>query len=286
MKTKRLLTGLISALAVLVFAVTSCEIEKEDSLSDEVLQFSEDDALATTIFNDALNDAENALEDFDLKSTGAIVCKSVDHTWQGDTLVITITYNGECQVEFNGNLHWKSGKIIINRYGGRHYEAGATRTMRFENYYVDSVKVEGKHSMVSNGYNADSSSVTFDITIEGGKLTFPDGNYITRTAEKTRTMYMDDNRVIDHFLENGTANGRNIFGDEYSRTMNDLWTEPGCPFIMSGTIIIEIEGKEPVIIDYGDGSCDSNASVTRNGKTEDIQLRLRYRNRYRNRTSQ
>jgi hypothetical protein len=109
---------------------------------------------------------------------------------------------------------------------------------------------------------------------------------MTRNTEKTRTMYMDDNRVIDHYLENGTANGRNIFGDEYSRTLNDLWTEPGCPFIMSGTIIIEVEGKDPITIDYGDGTCDSHARVIRNGVSEDIQLRLRYRNRNRIRMSQ
>jgi hypothetical protein len=116
MKTKRLLIGLISALAVLAFTLTSCEIKDTGSLTDEELQISEDDALATTIFDDAFNEAEEALDNLQLKSTDAIVCKSVDHTWSGDTLIITITYNGECQIEFNGNLHWKSGKIIIKRY--------------------------------------------------------------------------------------------------------------------------------------------------------------------------
>ena len=135
--------------------------------------------------------------------------------------------------------------------------------------------------MVSRGYNADSSSVTFDINLEGGKLTFPDGEYMTRNAEKTRVMYMDENRVIDHYLVNGTANGKNIFGDEYTRTLTDLWIEPGCPFMMSGTILIEIEGKAPITIDYGDGTCDSHARVNRNGESDDIQLRLRWRRRMR-----
>jgi hypothetical protein len=157
--------------------------------------------------------------------------------------------------------------------------------MRFENYYVDSIKVEGEHTMVSREYYDDSSSITFDINLEGGKLTFPDGAYMTRNAEKTRVMYMDDNRTIDHFLVNGTANGRNIFGDEYSRTFIDLWTEPGCHFIMSGTVIIEVEGHAPITIDYGDGTCDSHARVMINGESEDIQLSLRHRRRHKVRVS-
>jgi hypothetical protein len=66
----------------LAFAVTSCETDNEDSLCDEELQISEDDALATTIFDDAFNDAQDALNNIELKSTEAVVCKSVDHTWQ------------------------------------------------------------------------------------------------------------------------------------------------------------------------------------------------------------
>ncbi len=285
MKTTGLLTGLISAAAVMVFAVTSCEKNDTATLSDEELQISEDDVLATTIYDNAFNDAEDALASLQLKSTEAIICKSVEHTWQGDTLIVTITYNGECQVEFNGNLHWKSGKILIKKYGGRFYQAGATRIMSFEDYFVDSTKIEGVHTMVSRGYNADSSSVAFDVTLEGGKLTFPGGEYMTRNAEKTRVMYFDENRVIDHYIVNGTASGLNILGDQYTRTLTELWTEPGCPFIMSGTILMEIEGKAPITIDYGEGTCDSYARASRNGESNDIQMRLRWRNRIRIRMS-
>lgn len=281
MKTKKLFPVLLSAVAAITIMIISCEKNDTSSFSDEELQITEDDALATTIFNDAYNDVEDALSYLQLKSTEAIVCKSIDHTWNGDTLIVTITYNGECQIEFNGKAHWKSGKIIIKRYGGRFYEAGSTKIITFEDYYVDSVKIEGTKTIVSQGYSADSLSITFDITLEGGKLTFPDGIYMTRDAQKTRVMYFEENKVIDHYLVNGTATGMNIFGDEYTRTLTDLWMEPGCPFIMSGTVLIEIEGKSPITIDYGDGTCDAHATVTRNGETKDIQLRLRWRRRLR-----
>ena len=281
MKTKKLLPVLISVFAALAIMIISCEKNDTGSISDEELQISEDDALVTTIFNDAYNDVEDELSRLQLKSTETFICKSVEHVWNNDTLIITITYNGECQVEFNGKLHWKSGKIIMKRFGGRYYEAGSTKILTFVDYYVDSAKIEGTKTIVSEGYNADSLSITFNINLEGGKLTFPDGMYLTRDAQKTRVMHFKENKVVDHYLVNGSANGINIFGDEYSRTLTDLWIKPGCPFIMSGNVLIEIEGKSPINIDYGNETCDAFATVTRNGESKDIELRLRWRRRLR-----
>jgi len=281
MKTKKLLLGLIGSITIAAFVLISCEKENTSIISDEVLQVSEDDALATTIFDDVYEDVENALTSLQLKSTDAMICRSVDFEWKDDTLIVTITYNGDCIYEFNNKPHWKSGKILIKRTGGRYYEAGSTKIITFEDYYVDSVKVEGTKTIVSQGYNSDSTSVTFDITLEVGKLTFPDGTFMTRNAEKTRVMYLDERGVVDHYLVNGTATGINILGDEYTRTLIDLWIEPGCPFILSGTVIIEIVGKDPITIDYGDGTCDALAAVTRNGETKEIRLRLRWHRRIR-----
>lgn len=281
MKTKNLLLGLIGLITVVAFVLISCEKENTSLISDELLQVSEDDALATTIFDDVYEDVENALTSLQLKSTDAMMCRSVDFEWKDDTLIVTITYNGDCLYEFNNKQHWKSGKIIIKRTGGRYYKAGSTKIITFEDYYVDSVKVEGTKTIVSQGYSSDSTSVTFDITLEGGKLTFPDGIFMTRNAEKTRVMYLDERGVVDHYLVNGTATGINILGDEYTRTLIDLWIEPGCPFILSGTVMIEIVGKDPITIDYGEGTCDALAAVTRNGETKEIRLRLRWHRRIR-----
>jgi archaellum component FlaF (FlaF/FlaG flagellin family) len=281
MKTIKLLSGLITSAAIAALILISCEKENTSAISDEILQVSEDDALATTIFDDVFEDAENALTSLQLKSTDAIICRGVDYEWKDDTLIVTITYDGDCLYEFNNNPHWKSGKIIIKRTGGRYYVTGSTMIITFEDYYVDSVKIEGTKKIVSQGYNADSTSITYDITLQGGKLTFPDGTFMTRDGVKTRVLYFDENDVVDHYLVNGTATGLNIFGEAYSRTLTDLRIEPGCPFILSGTVIIEIEGKEPVTIDYGDGTCDSWASVTRNGETKEMRLRLRWHRRIR-----
>jgi len=281
MKTKKLLLYLIGSITIAAFILISCEKENTSTISDEVLQVSEDDALATTIFDDVYEDAENALTSLQLKSTDVMICRSVDYVWKDDTLIVTITYDGDCLYEFNNNPHWKSGKIIIKRTGGRYYEAGSTRIITFEDYYVDSVKIEGTKTIVSQGYNADSTSITFDLTLEGGKLTFPDGTFMTRDAQTTQVMYLNENGSVDHYLINGTATGINIFGEAYTRTLIDLWIEPGCPFILRGTVIIEIEGQDPITLDYGDGTCDALAAVTRNGETKDIHLRLRWQRRIR-----
>ena len=73
MKTKKLLLGLIGSITVAAFILISCEKENTNLISDELLQVSEDDALATTIFDDVYDYVENALISLQLKSTDAMM---------------------------------------------------------------------------------------------------------------------------------------------------------------------------------------------------------------------
>jgi len=76
------------------------------------------------------------------------------------------------------------------------------------------------------------------------------------------------------------STGINYLGEAYTRTLTDLYTTPGCPFIRSGYIDIEKEDGTLITIDYGNGDCDNEATVTKDGETQTITLHVkRFRHR-------
>ena len=47
----------------------------------------------------------------------------------------------------------------------------------------------------------------------------------------------------------------------------------GCRFITYGTVLIQAEGRPDAVLDFGDGTCDPEATITINGETYKIRLR-------------
>lgn len=258
-------------------AFTSCEKEKESTASlDYETQVSEDDALASDIFDDVINDVEFLETAYSLKSAEAVVCRTVDREWKGDTLCVTITYSGECENEVYNRTRKRSGQIFVKHFGGPRYMPGATRIITFSEYYINDVKVEGEHSIVSQGFNEDSTAITYLVEVNNGTLTFEDGTVVTRNAEKTRLHYFGENRYDlsdDYWIINGTSTGTNFRGDTYSRTISNLKALKTCLHFVSGTVTINLNDEAPVMLNYGEGECDDKALVSKNGESKQITLR-------------
>jgi hypothetical protein len=270
---------LLSVVFALSFVFTSCEKDESGEVAmNEEMEVSEDDALMTDVFDDAFNDAELAEMEEGLKSASTIVCRKVDKEWSGDTLIITISYNGECEAQIFNRTRSKSGKIIIKRFGGRKYIAGATRIITFEDYYVNNVHVEGTQTIVSQGLNQDSTEVMFSIDLVDGKLTFEDGTVVTRDAEKTRLRFFGESWIDlsdDYWMIDGTSTGVNYLGNAYTRTLSDLTALYTCRHFVSGVVEIKINDESPIILDYGEGECDDKATISKDGASREITLRHR-----------
>ncbi|NBC82982.1 MAG: hypothetical protein GVY19_06325 [Bacteroidetes bacterium] len=283
MKTIKKFLYLLVIPSLFIFSFSSCEESENEEgpviETDEI----EDDELITSYYEDVLADvemAENAFENNNpLKSASVdeVICRSVEHEYVGDTLIITITYNGECQFEIDGELHYRSGKIITKRFGGRKFERGATKIVTLEDFEIDSVQIEGTHKVVSQGLNDDSTSVLYDVTLRNGKVTLPTGDFATRETDKTRLHTIGKNwfdRRDDELLINGNSTGMNFRGLAYTKTYTDVLKVPGCPVFLSGTIMLEIEGMPTTLVDYGDGNCDRKVVITRDGQSREITLRF------------
>jgi len=283
MKTKIFM--MIAALAILSFS--SCS--KQSVIDQTSIDMAEDDAVSDAIFEDVFNTVDNAdiildnLAKGDITKSDIVVsdsCPSVTITHPGDEIwpkTITIDYGEGCEGFFENT---RSGKIIIV-VTGRRLETGSKKTVTFDDYFFNGIKVEGTKECENLGYN-NNQNLEFSVKLMNGKLMLPDnGKVIERSFEHTKEWIvgqMTRNIWDDEFLITGTANGVNYNGISYTNTiMMALHWKRVCRFFVSGVVNIEREGKEPVEINYGDGECDAVATVTSGGESKEITLRFRHR---------
>lgn len=287
MKTKNYLYILS---IVLVGAILFQSCEKETStLTDDEVAIAEDDALVENLFDDIFDVAIAAEQLIDGQIYGgtlksAVVSDScpnvtVDHPdstyWPK---IITIDYGDGCTGFYEQT---RSGKIII-QVTGRYRVTGSSRTITLENYYINGIHVEGTKTITNDGVN-NEGNICYSIKLTGGKITTPDSIVITRESVRTREWVAGSdtwwNIWDDVYFITGQTTGINFRGVAYSRTIIiPLEWAATCRFIKSGSIDIVVGENDPITLDFGDGECDNEATVSRNGETRTILLRYRHRN--------
>jgi hypothetical protein len=288
MKTKVLM--MIAAMAVLSFS--SCK--KDSTLSpsaidDTSVNLADDDAVTDVVYEDVFSSVDNATiildqigKSLDTQAETVLsdscpvitIVRSTSNPWPK---TVTIDYGTLC---VGNNDNTRSGKIIINVTAPR-LELGSKRTITFDNYFFNGIKVEGTKVLENMGYNS-NKNLLISVKLTGGKLTLPDGTTIERTMNHLREWtagLTTKNIWDDECLITGTAAGTNIDGVPYTTTILTAlhWTR-ACRFLVSGVIKIEREGSQPVTIDYGTGDCDAKAVVSKGDETKEILLKNKHRN--------
>jgi hypothetical protein len=281
MKTKVYL--LILSAALLSFS--SCT-KDSDPIEQASVELVDDNAVSDVALDDVFNTVDNAsviLESaLGLKSATLVLADSCPLVTVNNLTAdvwpktITIDYGAGC-TGFYGST--RKGKIIIV-VSNRRTVLNATRTVSFENYYFNGIKVEGTKVFKNLGPNA-SQNIEISVTLTGGKLTLPDGKTIERAFDHKREWiagFATKNIWDDECLITGTASGKNINGVAYTNTiLSALHWKRVCEFLVSGVIKFEREGTEPVELDYGQGECDAIAVLKRGDQTREIVLRHKHR---------
>ena len=274
--------------ALMMLSFFSCQ--KDSSFIEQAgIDLADDDAVSDAIYEDVFNTADNAsiildqlVKSGDSKSETVLAdsCPSITITHPATGIwpkVITVDFGEGCAGLYENS---RSGKVIIEVTGPR-LEVGAKRTVTFENYYFNGIKVEGTKVVENTGYNSNQNLVC-SVKLTGGKLTLPDGKFIERSFEHQREWtagLLTRNIWDDECLITGSANGINIDGIAYTNTiMTALHWKRVCFFIVSGVVKIEREGAGSIEINYGSGECDAKAVVTKGGESKEILLRHKHRN--------
>ncbi len=172
----------------------------------------------------------------------------------------------------------RKGKITIN-YTGRRFAPNSTIVTTFQDYFRNGVKVEGTHTL-TNVASTNLSYPRFNVVIAGGKLTFPDGRTITREHNFTREWQRATNPAQDKWviLAGSSASGTNKGGKTYSMNVTkDLVYSRACQ--ISNKVFIAVSGTKVFVadsrtytVDYGNGDCDNDITVTVNGVSKTITV--------------
>jgi hypothetical protein len=281
MKTKVFL--MMTALALFSFFSCTKDTNPIEQASADLV---DDDAVTEVAYEDVSTTVDNATMimenlgllkgDFESGVVLADSCPAITISSGTFPKTITINYGTGCS-GFNGST--RSGKIIITA-SDRRTVVNATRTITFDNYYFNGIKIKGTKEFKNLGPNSNQHMVISD-KLTDGKAILPSGDSILRAYNHQREWLAGwATKTIwdDEVLITGTATGTNIKGISYTNTiLTGLDWKRVCEFIVSGTVKFERTGVAPVVLDYGSGTCDNIATVTRGDKTKQITLKHKQR---------
>jgi hypothetical protein len=285
MKTKILL--MFAAIAI--FSFSSCN--KQSGVDQASLNIADDDAVTDEVYEDVFNTVDNAeiiltnglKGDYAKSAAVTDSCPSISIDHPADAVwpkTITVDFGAGCTGLYDNT---RSGKIIIVVTGPR-LTTGSKRTVTFDNYFFNGIKVEGTKVVENLGYN-NNQNMVFSVKLTGGKLTLPNGSVIERSVDHQREWvagFSTKNIWDDEVLITGTSSGVTVNGVAYTNTITTaLHWKRVCKFIVSGVVKIEREGKDNIELNYGTGECDALATVTVGDETKEITLRNKHRSMFR-----
>lgn len=256
----------ITAIAFATF-LTSCS-KDEEAVSDLVGELDIDsEATFEANYEDIDLIVEAGMETLDdaarVNSDAVLDCATITHDKENKT--VTIDYGEGCEGP-GGRI--RAGIIRIS-YSDHRLVPGAFRTTTFDGFSVDGVLVEGTRSVENVSESLDSDP-SFSISLVGGKLTFEDETTATRDAQRTRTWMRASNPLNDEATVEGSASGTRRDGVSYSvETLSPIVYKRACwssrVFIPVSGIKQYTSGDNVAVVNYGDGTCDNEVTITING---------------------
>lgn len=309
MKKSSLITRLITAVFFTSLVLVACKKENSASLTPEqeaeaATMSSESEAESEVVFNDVFDNVMGVNTEVGVGGTGVFGRMSSGNAFGRETRMdslnscvqVTITllnpparFPMKITIDFgNGCLgrdgHWRYGKIVTV-YTGHLMQPGNSATTTFENFKLDSIKVEGTHKIANTTNNTAGNNLRqLTITVTDAKLTKPNGNYIMWNNHRVITQIEGNGTAMpldDVFKITGSGRGKVKRGDVLYAWQSEI-TDPLikkfiCRWISKGIIKVRRETLASnshwvAILNYGSGPCDYFATLTINGVTNNIQL--------------
>ena len=273
MKSQKLILGMLLSLFML-----SCSNNDSNSTSD--LSEAKVNAKIDVITDDVskvVDDQFGAQFGVSGKSSESITsflpsCAVVTATVSETTWTRTVVFTN-CTLP-NGNV--LDGTIIVS--GSTNADLPShTISYSFVNFHHNNILVEGNRTVTRNLQSTATlatlhpvANMSIDMTV-----TFPNGNSYHRVGNRIREMIEGfDTQPIwqdNVFSITGSWTTTSTNGSQSSTITTPLISKMNCPNIVSGIVQI-VRNNNTATLDYGNGDCDNQATLTINGTTTTITL--------------
>lgn len=267
----------LAAFALLLFSSCDEEVQPEnvtDWSSATDASFSQD------IFTDVYKVVDQeAQSDGQLRNSCASVSLVLDSA-NTFPAVLTVDFGSGC-VSQDGRQ--RSGKIIAT-FSDRWRSPGATVNVQLDDYTVNGFEVFGGLTLTNNGSN-NSGDLNYTSNITNGQIITPTGDSASWNATLTytwiegqTTSFITDgvNGVLDDvYTIEGNGTGVSTRGIAYTSQITlPLRRELSCAFLTQGEIEITPTAAPARVIDFGNGSCDSEVTLSVGPFTTNIDLNM------------
>lgn len=279
---KKLMLNFVFAATMLAGMMTldSCRRDRWEQSDSDIAA---DNSLAEGIAEDAFKQADDAVEnDFsafkgeDMESLNG-PCANITH----DTAAKKVTIDfGSTNCLCNDGKQ-RRGKILVS-YTGRKRIVNSSLNVTTDGYYVNDHKVDIDKTITNLGRNA-NGNIQWNVLVKSAKVILANnGGTISWACNRTHTWLKGEATprflADDQYEISGNASGVNAKGVAYTINITTpLLLDFSCnqARLVKGVVEITPNGKQARIIDYGNGTCDNQASITVGNTTKTFTMRTK-----------
>lgn len=282
MKTRKI-AFLILLFAGLSVVFSGCQKDENEEPQPEnqekEVNAAKDDALADKLFSELTDITDEAMRSQD-KSYKEFM---LDTIFMGPCVTVTIdtlAFPFTVSIDFGQtNCLCNDGKYrrgVINvTHNGPYWAVGTVITTTLDNYFVNDHQVIGTKVLTNQGLNTQGNP-TWTVHVDGTVIK-PDGSTIVWVADRMREWSEGHDTPFiwwdDTYTLTGTHNVVASNGETLSVTITEgMMFSLNCYWIKKGVVEMQHSLLPLIILDYGPGTCDDDATVTINGVTYPIQL--------------
>lgn len=267
-------------MTLLLLSLAACNRQKNATpeASADDTNFTTEHARLEQHFNDVENISDAAASGNDLAALRTTsgsplsTCATVSMDTLSNPRVLTVDYGNTNCLCNDGK--YRRGKILVT-YGGRYKDSGYAHVISFNNFFVNDNEMIGTKTVTNMGKNS-QGQVYYNVSINGG-VNLASGNgtlsWISNRVRTWVTGYSSPDLMDDAYQLTGSATITRANG----RVINANITSPlqiarVCQWIKAGKVEITPQSGVTRYVDFGNGSCDDQATVTVNGNAFQVTL--------------
>ena len=283
MKTKQFTLGLALVAIVSASIFSSCRKKAIEEKDNDTVS-AKDQSLASSTVNDMTNISDEAgagnsttASSFRTAESNAILSACSVITFDTLAAAKTITVNfGATNCLCNDGRN-RRGSIIIN-FTGRYRDSNTVITVTPQSYFVNDNQVTGSKTIKNKGHNA-AYHLVYEINANIIIIKANGAGSISWQSSRQREWITGESTLVwsdDVYSITGSANGTTANGNTFSSVITSPLIRNmafGCRrHFTQGTLEHTPSGKATRYINFGNGACDDQATVTINGNTYNITL--------------